>query len=194
MNTQNASPTLEDLAAFAQCGDQQAFRRIVEQTREMAFAVAFRLLTNEEEAREVAHESYIRIWKALDQYDPARCFTTWFYQIVTNTALDRLRSRSRWRRLFTPMNTLQDDPGHAMDAAGTMDNEHLGRTIRQLTEDLPLKQRAVFVLRDLQDLTTEETATILKMSNESVKTNLHHARRRIRLLLEERFGITQEDI
>jgi RNA polymerase sigma-70 factor (ECF subfamily) len=186
--------SLETLAVSAQRGDPQAFRRIVEQTREMAFAVAFRLLTNEDEARESAHESCIRMWKALDQYDPARRFTTWFYQIVTNTALDRLRSRSRWRRLFTPMNTLQDDPGDRRDAAGRIDNEHLGRSIRQLTEHLPLKQRAVFVLRDLQDLTTEETATILKMSNESVKTNLHHARRNIRLLLEERFGITQEDL
>jgi RNA polymerase sigma-70 factor (ECF subfamily) len=194
MTTPPEHISLEALAVSAQRGDQQAFRRIVEQTREMAFAVAFRLLTNEEEARESAHESYIRIWKALDQYDSARRFTTWFYQIVTNTALDRLRSRSRWHRLFTPMNTLQEDPGDTRDAADRMDNEHLGRTIRQLTEDLPLKQRAVFVLRDLQDLPTEETAMILKMSTESVKTNLHHARRRIRLLLEVRFGITREDI
>lgn len=193
--TSPGQPTsLETLAADALQGDHRAFRCIVERTQELAFSVSFRLLTNEEEARESAHESYIRLWNGLSQYDPQQRFTTWFYRIVTNAALDRLRARTRWRRIFTRTTELREDPAAPDNEVAVLANRELGEEIRRLTEHLPLKQRTVFVLRDLQELSNEETANVLGMSHEHVKANLYHARKRLRELLKKQIGITEEDV
>jgi RNA polymerase sigma-70 factor (ECF subfamily) len=186
--------SLEALAVDAQRGNHQAFRRLVERTKELAFSVSFRFLTNEEEARESAHESYIHLWNGLSQYDPQQRFTTWFYRIVTNTALDSLRKRSRWRRLFLRTAELVEEPMQPEDETDSLSNRELGEAIRGLTKHLPLKQRSVFVLRDLQELSTEETADVLGLRPEHVKANLYHARKRLRELLNRENGITENDV
>jgi len=171
--------------------DVLAFEQLVRQFQSYAFALAMRLLCNEEEASDAVQESFVRVWKHLDRYDRGRKFTTWLYTIVTNISLDRLRAIKRNRRLFSSRDEDPsiDDIQDERDLHEIHSNEELAGMIRALTDELPLKQRLVFTLRDLQDLSVEEVSQASGMSIGSVKTNLHYARRRIRQRMAEKYNV-----
>jgi RNA polymerase sigma-70 factor, ECF subfamily len=158
----------------------------MEEYQGYAFAVAFRILCDEEDARDVVQESFIRVWKNFGGYDEHVKFTTWLYRIVTNLCFDKLRANKRRPEvaleggdLSTLISTaIEDDPGTVYD------NKELSSIIAALTEALPPKQKIIFVLRDLQELNVREVCDILGLSESSVKTNLVYARRCIRRQLE----------
>lgn len=163
-------------------GDLSAFRPLVEEYQGYAFAVAFRVLCDEEEAKDVVQESFVRVWKNLSHYNREVKFTTWMYSIVTNLCYDRLRSRKKRKTtvvdgvdpsLFASL-TAEDNPERLYN------NKELAGVITMLTEKLPPKQKIVFVLRDLQGLSVHEVSNILQLSEGSVKTNLVYARRYLR--------------
>lgn len=179
----DVAPPLEYVITRSKQGDVWAFRQLVELHQRYAFSLAFRLVCDEEDARDVVQEAFIRVWKHIREYSPEVKFTTWMYKIVVNLSYDRLKGERRRSRLFMRMSKLPDldyqPGGQAVDAS--VMNRDLADKIRAIAEKLPLKQRMVFVLRDLQDLSVGEVGEILGMSHESVKTNLCYARRAIRL-------------
>jgi RNA polymerase sigma-70 factor, ECF subfamily len=169
-------------------GDAEAFRMIVEGHQPFAYAVAFRFLGNVTDAEDAVQEAFINVWKHLAAYDPRKKFTTWLYRIVANECLDHIKSRKRLRTAI-PVESMSggadqdraagDDPNQAFD-----DRERL-RMVEAFVRELPDKQRMVFILRDMQDQSIEETSQILKMSRASVKSNLCHARIFLRQRIEQ---------
>jgi len=158
-----------------------AFRQLVEEHQRYVFSLAFRVLRDDEDARDVAQETFIRVWKNLHAYDMRAKFTTWLYTITVNLSYDLLKSKTRKRRWFL-------DPGFAEsgNSAGASEeetnivNRDLAAKIEELAGSLPPKQQLVFILRDLQDLSVDEVAQALVMSTSTVKANLCYARRFIR--------------
>jgi RNA polymerase sigma-70 factor (ECF subfamily) len=153
---------------------------LVDAHQQYAFALAFRILCDEDDARDVVQESFISIWKHILEYNPRNLFTTWMYRIVTNKAKDRLKANIRRENVMS-----RDVP--AMNAASgsnmldqELANKDLAERIRSLAENLPITQRLVFILRDIQDLSVPETAEALSISQGSVKTHLCHARAYLR--------------
>ncbi len=173
--------TEDEIVARSKQGDIRAFRRLVESHQRYAFSLAFRIVCNEEDARDITQETFIRVWKRIGSYTGEAKFSSWLYKIVVNLALDRLKGEKRRRRLFLAMPVLPEvrlpDTGSRVE--DEIANRDLADKIRKIADLLPLKQRMVFVLRDLQDLNVEEVAEILEMSPGSVKTNLCYARQRI---------------
>jgi RNA polymerase sigma-70 factor (ECF subfamily) len=182
---------VRELAGKCVEGDVNSFEKLVRQFQSFAFALAMRLLADEDEASDVVQESFVRVWKHIDRYDPRKKFTTWLYTIVTNLSLDRLRALRRNRRLFFSRDEYSDtdEVQVADDIVEIQSNQELAAMIRSLTVELPMKQRLVFTLRDIQDLSVEEVAEIADMSIGSVKANLHYARRRIRRLMGEKYHV-----
>jgi len=179
--------TVQDDIEKSRMGDTAAFARVFQSSNGFAFRLAFRLLCDEDEAKDVVQESFIRVWRNLDRYDRQQKFTTWLYAIVSNLCLDRLRAKRRWMARF-----VRENPDNGIDnlpvEAGPDEqysNHDLARIIRNLTQMLPPKQRLVFTLRDLEDLSVEEVADVTKMSAGAIKVNLYHARRTIRETLEK---------
>jgi RNA polymerase sigma-70 factor (ECF subfamily) len=169
-----------DIIKQAMKGSQQAFRQLVEKYQPYAFKLAFRILADDEEARDAVQESFIKIWKNLSNYDPKMKFSTWMYKIVTNSAIDRLRSIKR-------MNLVNiDDISEKLEKIsnpGTeeyLDNKETGQLIRIVCEELPEKQRLIFILRDLHGMESQEVESILDLPDTSVKSNLYLARKAIR--------------
>jgi len=183
-------PDTHELLLKSKGGDLAAFRRIVEHYQGFAYALALRLLRNVEDARDVVQESFIRAWKHMNRFDPHTRFTTWLYRIVTNLAYDRLRAEVRQKRLMTEVSrgAKADAASEPEDPEDTDRSRHLLREIDRLTGELPPRQRTVFVLRDLHDLSTREVSEITGISESSVKTNLYHARHRIRQRLTRTAG------
>lgn len=183
---------MDDIIARCKNGESEAFASLVRANQGYAFALAFRMLTDEDEARDVVQESFVRVWKNLKHYDEAQKFSTWFYAIVSRLCLDRLRSRSRSRRLFRQANDTSPirEPRDPMDPETQYSNREISEIISQLSRQLSPTQQLVFMLRDLQECTIQEVCTITGLSEGSVKTNLSYARQRIRHRLATEYHIT----
>ena len=142
----------------------------------------------------MTQEAFIKAWTNLAQFDPERKFATWLYAIVSHQALDYLRSRKRRFALFTRDSDEAGFPElpdeNALDE--TISHAELAAIIRRLTARLSPTQRLVFTLRDLHDLSIVEVLEITGLSEGSVKTNLHHARKHIRAMLERSYLVKEK--
>jgi len=161
-------------------GNQSAFRLLVEQYQAYAFKLAFRIVCNEEDAKDVVQESFIKIWRNIHNYRPSVKFTTWMYKIVTNSAIDLYRKNARQNSI-----SLDESIGTVSEAQQNyinknQDNKELSILIRKMADGLPEKQRLIFVLRDLQEMDSLEVQEILEISETTVKSNLYHARKTIK--------------
>ena len=161
-------------------GDKPAFRRLVEEYQQAAYRLSFRILCDEEEAQDAVQESFIKVWMSIGTFNMSKKFTTWIYRIFTNTALDKYRSRKR--RNHAPMETVPEKIAEIYDAGFENDyhNREMAALIQAVSGGLPETQRIVFILRDIEGLDSEEVEVILGMKEDSVKSNLYHARKAIR--------------
>lgn len=162
-------------------GNASSFETIVRSYQYYAYTVAFRVLTNDDEAKDVVQECFVKLWKNIGGYNKKVKFTTWMYKIVVNLCYDKLRRRKTENER---RETIDDDFVSDIDnPEKLLTNREQAEMIKQVSRGLPEKQRMVFVLRDLEELTTEEVSEVLEMSVESVKANLSLARKAIRTKL-----------
>lgn len=178
----DAGSLLGQVIARSKQGDVWAFRQLVESHQQYAFSLAFRIVCDEDDARDIVQEAFVRIWRHIKDFVPDVKFTTWMYRIVVNLSYDRLKGKRRRGRLFTNWSDIKglDHQASGLPVDVHVANRDLADKIQTLASRLSPKQRMVFVLRDLQDLTVDEVADIMEISRESVKTNLCHARRHMR--------------
>jgi RNA polymerase sigma-70 factor (ECF subfamily) len=151
-----------------------------------AYSLAFKLLCNEEDARDCVQESFIRVWKHVRNFKRDHKFKTWLYKIVTNICLDRLRRRKKQHLRQIPLSEVLDVAVFTSDdAEEKLSNLEMASIIERLVDGLSPRQRAVFVLRDLEQLELAEIASVLNLSSTNVKSHLYYARKNIRVLLSK---------
>ena len=186
----------DDVVSRSQCRDLAAFEQLVRNYQPYAFSLAMKFLCDETEASDVVQESFLRVWKNIDRYDPNQKFTTWLYKIVSNLCVDRFRSLKRSRSLFLSRDRdpLVEDLPDERNWETLRSQEQLADIVSTLSNQLSPTQKVVFTLRDLQDLTVEEVVEITGLSIGSVKTNLHYARKSIRDMLVRHYGIVRGDV
>lgn len=171
---------LQEIVSRIRSGDRAAFRILVEMYQQQAYRLSFRILGNEEEARDIVQDSFVKIWQKIGSYDPARKFVTWMNGIVVHASVDRQRSLRRHvmvpvdRVLQTVEALQQQDPGRAAD------DRDLALLIQFLAEGLPEKQKLIFILRDIEGMSSEEVESVTGFPEDSVKSNLYHARKSVR--------------
>ncbi len=174
-----------NLIRKAKEADSQAFRALVELHQAFAYSLAHRFTGNEDDAEDLVQESFIKVWKNLDRYNPEFRFKTWLGKIVTNLCLDYIKSGKRKtesRKSEASDQLVMADPlQHDRELEATELKNIIMELARQLTE----KQRAVFVLRDLEMLETEEVCALLDMASGNVKSNLYYARLKIKEGLQQ---------
>jgi RNA polymerase sigma-70 factor, ECF subfamily len=173
----------ENLQGTIRCirdGDHAAFRKLVTMYQQPAYRLSFRILGNEEEARDAVQESFIKIWRKIGSFDPSREFIPWMYRIIVNTSTDRLRTIHR--HTMVPIDLVSQKLEEVMqrDSSTAADNHEIAILIEGLTGMLPEKQRLVFILRDIEGMTSNEVELIAEMTETSVKSNLYHARKSVR--------------
>jgi RNA polymerase sigma-70 factor, ECF subfamily len=186
----------DDVVSRSQGKDLAAFEQLVRTYQPYAFSLAMRFLCDESEASDIVQESFIRVWKHIDRYDPQKKFTTWLYKIVSNLCVDRLRSLKRNRGIFLSRerDPMMEDLPDERDWEGVLSQEQVAAVIRTLSNRLTRTQKLVFTLRDLQDLNMEEVVEITGLSIGSIKTNLHYARKSIREALVRHYGVVRSDL
>jgi len=161
-------------------GDKSAFKNIVVEYSEYVFILAFRILCNEEDAKDIVQETFIRVWNNIEKYKYEIKITTWIYKITTNLCVDKLRTAKRKPMMYRidnehALNTFADE-----NFSNQHDNQKLGEIINKLTEELGAKQKLVFVLRDLEGLENDEIEQITGMDKVQIKSNLYYARQQIK--------------
>lgn len=168
------------LVSAAKTGDRQAFDELVRQTYAETYTLAYRLTGNEEDARDVTQEAYLRAFKGLKRFRGEARFSTWMYRITANCAATHLGRRRRHRhdQLFDDAPVADDAPGTSPELRAEAGD--LRTRLSAAVDRLPSKLRAVVVLRDVYDLPHEAIAAELGISESAAKVRLHRARRQLR--------------
>jgi RNA polymerase sigma-70 factor, ECF subfamily len=175
---------LAELVAAAKGGSREAFDEIVRATSADTYALAFRLTTNEEDAKDVVQEAYLRAYRGLKRFRGDASFTTWLYRITANCAATQLTKRARHRH-----EDLDGEVAETRDQRPDIDPESraegalLRSRVTAALETLPPRLRTVVVLRDVYDLPHEAIAAELGISEAAAKVRLHRARVRLRAQL-----------
>lgn len=169
----------ENIIVKARNGDKEAFGKLVTQHQQYAFNLAYRIVCNENDARDIVQDSFVKIWKNMKLYLPKIKFTTWMYKIVCNTSIDHLRSSNKMEKVRLDDVHERLEQVNILTPEALLNNKETGQLIRSFANTLSEKQKLVFVLRDLQGLDSSEVEDILDLSETSVKSNLYHARKAI---------------
>jgi len=184
-----------ELSERIRAGDKSACAACIEQHSPTVYRIALRVLGNESEAEDVMQETFLNAFKAIDVFEWRSSLATWLYRIAYNAALMRLRKPGRDAMSVEELaenEGVMETPRQLFDWCCLPDAEYATSEARAELEravsELPEKLRAVFVLRDLEELSTEETAQVLGISLEAVKTRLHRARLQLRERLANYFS------
>jgi RNA polymerase sigma-70 factor, ECF subfamily len=173
---------INQLIELSLCDDRKAFRQIVESHQYMIYSLAFRVLGNEEDAKDIVQDSFLRIWLNLKNFDMNQKFSTWAYRIASNLCIDKLRKQKIKTTTFNHSSTANIESD---DFEKHISDKELGEIILSLTEELSPKQKIVFTLRYLEEIEVEEIKKITGLSNEKIKSNLYVARQTIRKKIEK---------
>jgi len=189
--------TLSDRELYdrIRAGDKSACAVCIEQHSPTVYRIALRVVGNEAEAEDVMQETFLNAFKAIDTFEWRSGLATWLYRIAYNAALMRLRKSGRDAVSVEELAENEgviETPRQLFDWCCLPDAEYATTEARaelnRAMSELPEKLRAVFVLRDLEELSTEETAQVLGISSEAVKTRLHRARLQLRERLANYFS------
>ena len=172
-----------ELIRAAQQGEREAFDELVRQTYVDTFTLAYRLTGNEEDARDVAQDAYLRAWRGIGRFRGEAQFSTWMYRITANAASTHTRKRRRQRTevLDDHIEPIEERtealPGPAAESAEALDR------VSHAIGTLPVKLRHVVLLKDVYGLSHEDIAAELDISVAAAKVRLHRARRKLKDML-----------
>ena len=195
-------PSDGELLRLARDGDPAAFRILIRRHDRYLYRIARSVLLDDHEAEDVVQETYVRAFTRLVDFRGDASLSTWLTRIALNEALQRRRRRRRTVHLDvidaarnradmqidrSPMIAPDQDPERATA------QHQIRRFLERAIDDLPEAFRTVFVMRDIEEATTAETATLLGIRQQTVKTRLHRARRMLRAALGEHNGTALKD-
>ncbi len=188
----------EELVQRARAGDRLAFELLMRRNNRRVYRAVRTVLRDAAEVEEVMQQSYVLAFSHLDQFQGTARWSTWLCRIAFNEALARVRQRGR----FVSIDAAQDrqsggqpdgqSPESWRSAAPDPERQartrELGRFVEEAVEGLPDIYRSVLIFREIEGLSTAETAAILDVEENVVKTRLHRARGLLRDLIEKRVG------
>ena len=172
-------PTEKEIIARCQQGDTTAFRYVVQQYQTMLLTLGLKMLGDEEEAKDVVQDTFLKAWEHIGRYDSRYAISTWLYTIALRLCMSRMK---RMRRIAP----LPDDEQvlrrymNQMDGQRQLENSELAAIVRVLAEGLGAKQRTVFTLSHLEGLDNREIEERTGLNARQVKSNLYAARQIIR--------------
>ena len=176
--------------------DERVFERFVREQGPRLLAVCRRFLRNEEDARDAVQEAFLSAFRSIGRFEQGSRLGTWLHRIAVNCCLMKLRTRRR-----KPEEPIEDllprfaEDGHQSPPSAAWEGSaeellaraETGTIVRDAIDRLPGTYRDVLLLRDIEELSTEEAARVLEVSENAVKIRLHRARQALRELLDPHF-------
>jgi len=181
------SPTDEELVRSVLAGDRERFGELVERYQGRLVNYLFRLVRNLDEAHDLAQEVFVRVYQALDRFDPQYRFSTWLFRVAQNAAIDVIRKR-RFR--LVPLSRPEEDGGEGtweieLEAPGAgaleaLESRERDERVRVAIDALPWEYRELILLRHYGELAYEEIAEAKGMPLGTVKNKLFRARQMLK--------------
>src|SRR6185436_6096607 len=167
----------------ARDGDQRAFEEIMLATERRVASLAWRILGDTEEVKEALQETFLRLFRHLHRYDETQDFFGWLFRIAVNVCRD-LERRRRRRRIFAPIDDAQGLSGKSVAADDALARRDDVALLRRAIDALPPKEKLAIVLRDVEELSTDEVAAILGSRPATVRVQISKARAKLRQWIE----------
>jgi RNA polymerase sigma-70 factor (ECF subfamily) len=178
--------TDEALCARVVRGDEQAFDALVSRYQGRAYRLAWSILRDAEDARDVSQEAFVTLYRSASTFRGGSRFSTWFYRILVNQCLDHRRRGGRWRRLVDrdtgddEAPSLTERQAAATDPAGDIDKERMMTRLWGAVDGLAPRQRAALLLHVQEELPVADIAKVLECSEATVRVHLHRAVRALK--------------
>jgi len=187
----------EEVVTRVLAGETAMFEIVMRRHNRSLYRVARAILRNDGEAEDVMQDAYVRAYEHLDQFAGRAKFSTWLTRIAVHEALARQRRGDRYQEL----DSMSDPEGDPMDRLATLapdpeqqaSNSETRRLLEEAVERLPDAYRTIFMLRDVEEMSTIDTAHVLDISEENVKVRLHRARALLRKSLYARAGMERKE-
>jgi RNA polymerase sigma-70 factor (ECF subfamily) len=174
-----------ELVKKSQLGDKSAFEELVKRHQDLVFSLSFKLTGNRELANDVAQESFIRAWKAIEKFRGDSTFGTWIYRITVNTAWT-LRKKAKKHYSLNIEDTQEPVViDEKKDPELVAINSDLSAVLRKALNQIPLEQRIIVELKNIEGRSHKEIADYLDISVTAAKVRLHRAHQKLRNILEE---------
>ncbi len=179
----------ESIIERAQKGSEEAYRSIYDRYCRIVYTLAFQMVGNHTDADEIVQETFIRVFKNIHKLRNHKSFVAWLYQITINLSIDHRKVRTRRRAQSIDDNQEMlayfelATSKRVRDPGQILENKELLEQINRAIEALPAQQKAVILLHEVEGLSKKMISDILNCSMVTVRTNLHHARKKLRKTL-----------
>lgn len=170
-------------------GDEAAFNELITRKTKPLLQLVQRILNDTEEARDVVQVTFFKVWENRRKFDERWSPNTWMYRIANNLAIDHLRSRKSREKCDEPVrqHLLHVADGSAWRDLSRVHQAEIANIFRELSEGLSEKQRTVFLLKEIEGLSSSEIAEVLNCRESTVRNHLFNARRYLRAELAKRY-------
>lgn len=180
MTAMNGERSDEDLVREFQAGREEAFRELVVRYKERAMQLARMTTGNDEDAKDVSQDAFVKIHANLERFEMRSKFSTWFYRLLINTARDFVRRRKwtrflRWKSREAMEDFFESVPSPSASSGQEALREELRRHITEAIKTLPFQQQWMFTLRHLKGFSIQQIADVAEVSEGTVKATLHFA-------------------
>ncbi|HUP66061.1 MAG TPA: RNA polymerase sigma factor [Thermoanaerobaculia bacterium] len=183
---QKPEPTDRELVETARSGDAGAFETLVRRKSGKVYGICYRIAGNAEDAKDVSQLAFVRLWENLEKYDPAFAFDTWIYRIVTNVGIDWLRTRqSRDAAVNSNLRLVKT----SLDAeqSAILQHKEIEKVFEDVSTVLSPKQKTIFIMREMDDLSSAEISRVLGCRESTVRNHLFNARKLMQAELRRRY-------
>ncbi|MCB1033509.1 MAG: RNA polymerase sigma factor [Acidobacteria bacterium] len=181
--------TDRELITALQAGEETALDELVRRKTKPLLQAVYRILGDMEEARDVVQMTFVRVWQKRDQFDQHWSPNTWIFRIATNLGIDQLRSRKTRERTQEPMrkHLRQVVDGRGQREHSKLQQKEVMRIFTELASELSERQRAVFVLREIEGLSSQQVAEAVGCRESTVRNHLFNARKVLRREVLQRY-------
>jgi len=188
MNRLEETPELDDrqLVESIRAGESSAFETLLRRKTSKVYGLCYRVIGNAEDAKDVSQLVFLKLWENLDKYDLRFAFDTWLYRMATNVAIDFLRNRQSRDSAVNSKLRLVKSVTDAEQGISYQRKEVEG-VFREISEALSPKQKAIFVMKEMEDLPSAEISRILGCRESTVRNHLFNARKVMQVQLQKRF-------
>lgn len=185
-NNPTVEPDDRELVRTITGGDADAFEQLVRRKTSKVYALCYRIIGNAEDARDISQLVFLKLWENIEKYDAQYAFDTWLYRMVTNVAIDFMRSKqSRDNAVNSTLRLVKtvEDAEQGVNVA----RKEIETVFEDVASVLSARQRSIFVMNQMEDLPSSEIAKILGCRESTVRNHLFNARKLMQEQLRRRY-------
>ena len=183
---QSVEPDDRQLVENVRSGQPEAFEQLVRRKTSKVYSLCYRIIGNSEDAKDISQLVFIKLWENLEKYDSHYAFDTWLYRMVTNVAIDFMRSRQSRDNAVNSNLRLVKTSADAEQGV-IVQRKEIEHVFTACSTVLSPKQKTIFVMREMDDLPSSEIAKVLGCRESTVRNHLFNARKLLQVELKKRF-------